>query len=248
MLTIPLTLDSETVPAEEPRMPPILAYKGTNWNLWIESIEQHARWRGVWPYCNPSLADQVYPEIEEPRLPPTLQARPGAADWKDFGAEHFAELSMCLERYHQEYRCWATIQVGLREMSNLIRSHIDCYLQYMIQEYSPGEEPDASIHPRELLASLIDMRRSSCIQDLEPVWDKVLMLASNPALHEFFETWGIFIERCSEFVSDEIDWNDDVLRDVLRKTAGRRWCRMSLSEQPWFKECQFPHFSEQEEE
>ena len=177
--TSPESFDSHTVTPEE-RLPLEILSSGTDWNLWKKDIEKHARCKGVWEYCNPDLPKQSYPELEEPEGPNALEMYPGADAIDDLGEEHFTKLAADMDRYQKEYRSWARIERGARQISNLIKTHVDSsYLKRIEGTKSPRDE-------LEILAAEYRFTRLAV---LELKWENILSMAGDADIYEFFEMW-----------------------------------------------------------
>lgn len=219
----PESLRGEITIKEELLFPFEIFTSDVAWYPWKKRIEEYARWKGVWQYCDPDLPESFYPELEEPKRPHTLKKRPTADAMEDLGKGHFSKISACLDRYQEEYRAWAAIKLGIREVSNLIKDHVD-------PEYRRLIEREES--PRKQLRTLASQSQYSRFLTLEMEWKDIMTMVSDPSFQDFFATWDSFFDRCSEFTNGEIT-SLDTLRNVLW-TAGdsNRHCE-PLSNQYW---------------
>lgn len=211
-----------------PQRPEILTPRN-NWDAWVKSIQLRALLEGVWEYCDPDAPERIYSELEEPEKPHVSTIRPGATSIVDLGGADFVELSACVDRYWRDYRAWETRLNKIQTISDLIKSHVDDYYIGLI-EYE--------IDPRKQMAILAAACRPSGLTALEPEWENIQTMASQPVIQDFFKRWNTFFAKCGDYTYHQSFANERALWDLLEQRKDPCWEWESLANQLWIQPLQ----------
>lgn len=228
---LPMTIHSLTPSAASPilayplQQPEILTAR-TNWDTWAKSIKLRAILEGVWEYCDPDAPERIYHELEEPEKPHVSTIRPEATSIVDLGDADFIELSTCVDRYWRDCRAWENRLNSIQTISDLIRSHVDGYYTGHIEH-----ETD----PRKQMVILAAACRPSQLTTLQPEWENIQIMASQPVIQEFFKRWNMFFAKCNEHVYHHSFANERALWDLLEQRKDPHWKWESLANQLWIR-------------
>ncbi|KAJ6139843.1 hypothetical protein N7471_006329 [Penicillium samsonianum] len=197
----------------------------TNWKSWKNEIEKHARKEGVWKYCNPDAPSEYYPELHEPEKPHVSTVRPEAKSIVDLGEDDFIELSSIVDQYWKQMRTYESIQTKLQVIFELIENHVD-YEHFSLIKHAET--------PLEQLAVLSVKFKKSCLEDLQPRWERIQELANKADVRELFKLWNVLFTDCNAYLSGSAR-RQDAFWDCVETTGDISATWLPLTSQHWIE-------------
>ncbi|CAI7585705.1 unnamed protein product [Penicillium glandicola] len=207
-----------------PERPDILTR--ANWPSWKDKIKIHARYEGVWEYCDPDSVDEYFPELLEPEKPHISTVRPEADSIVDLGKADFIELSSIVDQYWRQVRVYEDIQAGLQVIFDLIKEHVDYEHWKLIKNAKT---------PMDQMTVLSNKFKKPRLEDLQPGWERVQKLATKPDVQELFELWNSLFTDCDSYLSYHAR-RQDAFWDCVETAGDPLGNGLPLASQQWIED------------